>query len=253
MDLFAVKLIMFGTIFLFGMAGGTLPRILGEGRHGETLLTLGSGFAGGVFLGAGVIHLLGDSHEFFAEAAGKGDYPYFLLVGGIGFLIVLMLEKVLVRADEGDAANSNHPYILLAVLSLHSMIAGTALGLESELSGALVLLLAVVAHKSFAAFALGLSFRQGGLARRRYFSLLLLFSLTTPLGVLIGASLNNFLQSEIALELEAVFDGLAGGTFIYVASMDVIGHEFDDGRLRWAKFTAVALGFGLMALLAIWA
>jgi hypothetical protein len=34
--------------------------------------------------------------------------------------------------------------------------------------------------------------------------------------------------------------------------MDVIGQEFDDGRMRWSKSAAVASGFGLMALLAIW-
>ncbi len=132
MDPFVTKLIMFVVIFLFGVARGLLPRILGGWTHGGTLLKLGSGFAGGVFLGAGTIHLLGDSHEFFAEVSGGTDYPFFLLLGGIGFLLILLLEKVLVRAEEGEAATGTHPFILLAVLSLHSFIAGTALGLESE-------------------------------------------------------------------------------------------------------------------------
>ena len=115
-----------------------------------------------------------------------------------------------------------------------------------------MLLLAIVAHKSFAAFALGVSFEKARLARRRYVLLLALFSITTPAGVLIGAGLGDTLQSDVALELEAIFDGLAAGTFIYVATIDVIGQEFDDGRMRWSKFAAVASGFGLMALLAIW-
>ena len=252
MDPFVVKLLMAGVLFVFGFGGGTIPRMLATTQRGETLLTLGGGFAGGVFLGAGTIHLLGDSHAFFAEANGGTDYPYFLLVGGVGFLLILFLEKVLVRAEETDAASGSHPFILLIVLSLHSFIAGTALGLETETAAAFILLAAILAHKSFAAFALGSSFQERGLPARRYYSLLAIFSIMTPLGVMLGAGLNSVLASQTALEFEAIFDGLAGGTFIYVASMDVIGHTFDDTRLRRGKFAAIALGFGLMALLAIW-
>lgn len=252
MDPFVTKLLMAAVLFIFGFAGGTIPRMLATSKRGETLLTLGGGFAGGVFLGAGTIHLLGDSHEFFAQATGGAEYPYFLLVGGVGFLLILFLEKVLVSREETEAASGSHPFVLLIVLSLHSFIAGTALGLETETAAAIILLVAILAHKSFAAFALGSSFQEHGLARRRYFALLSIFAIMTPLGVMLGAGLSSVLQSQTALEFEAIFDGLAGGTFIYVASMDVIGHTFDDARLKRAKFAAIALGFALMALLAIW-
>ncbi len=251
MDILAAKLIMAVVIFAFGMTGGLLPRMLGQARHGDTLLVLGSGFAGGVFLGAGFIHLLGDSHEYFAEVTAA-DYPLFLMVGGVGFLLILLIEKVLARAEETDAAGGAHPFILLLVLSLHSFIAGTALGLESNLFAAVVLLVAIVAHKSFAAFALGISFIESGLARRRYLGLLATFSIMTPLGLLLGTALSDALQSDTALELEAIFDGLAGGTFIYVATMDVLGRTFDGQQMRWQKYAAIAAGFGLMAVLAIW-
>ena len=68
MDIFVVKLWMFVIIFLFGIGGGILPTLFGKTKYGYTLLTLGNAFAGGIFLGAGMIHLLGDSHKFFAEA-----------------------------------------------------------------------------------------------------------------------------------------------------------------------------------------
>lgn len=75
----------------------------------------------------------------------------------------------------------------------------------------------------------------------------------TPLGLLVGAGLSDALESDIAIELEAIFDGLAGGTFIYVATMDVIGRTFEQRHHRWGKYAAIAAGFGLMAVLAIWA
>jgi zinc transporter 1/2/3 len=174
------------------------------------------------------------------------------MVGGIGFLLILLLEKVLVRAEETDTAASANPYILMAILSVHSIIAGMALGLESATAGAVILLVAILIHKSFAAFALGISFETTGLSKRRYYSYLSFFSLMTPLGVLLGALLNRLLHNQTALALEAIFDGLAGGTFIYIASMDVIGRSFADDEMRWGKYGAIALGYGLMALLAVW-
>lgn len=251
MDIFIVKLLMFAVIFMSGFGGGVLPRLLRATQHGQTFLTLGSAFAGGVFLGAGVIHLLGDSHTYFV-AAGDVSYPLFLFVGGIGFLLILLLEKVLVRAEETDAAVSANPYILLAVLSLHSLIAGAALGLESAFAGALILLFAILAHKSFAAFALGISFQEAQLGTKKYYSLLAFFSIMTPLGVLLGAVLNKLLLSQTSLELEATFDGLAGGTFIYVASTDILGSLFADHQMQGFKYVLTMLGYGLMALLAIW-
>lgn len=252
MDLLTAKMLMAVAIFTFGMTGGLLPRVLRRTKHGDAWLTLGSGFAGGVFLGAGLIHLLGDSHEFFAEVSGGDEYPYFLMVGGFGFLLILLLEKVLARSEETDAAEGQHPFILLIVLSLHSFIAGTALGLEGNLLAAIILLVAIVAHKSFAAFALGISFVASGMARRRHLALLAMFSVMTPLGLFLGTGLRDALASDAALELEAIFDGLAAGTFLYVASMDVIGRTFDDHTMRWAKFTSIAGGFAFMAVLAIW-
>lgn len=246
------KLLMAAVIFVVGLAGGLAPRVLGGLRAGEAILRYGSALAGGIFLGAGVIHLLGDSHEYFAAVAPGGDYPLFLMVGGVGFLLILLLEKVLVRGSESGIASSQHPLLLMIVLSLHSLIAGTALGLEGGTAAAWGLLAAILAHKAFAAFALSVGFVAAAMPRARFFTLLAVFAATTPAGVVTGALLGDALQSDAALELEAIFDGLAGGTFIYVASMDIIGGAFDRKAARWPTFAAIAAGFALMALLAIW-
>lgn len=43
------------------------------------------------------------------------------------------------------------------------------------------------------------------------------------------------------------------GTFVYVALMEVVPKELEDGRHRGLKMAAMLLGFGLMSLLAVWA
>lgn len=51
---------------------------------------------------------------------------------------------------------------------------------------------------------------------------------------------------------EALFDALAAGTFLYVAVVDIIDVEFSHHHSQWLKFALVALGLGLMAVVAIW-
>ncbi|THB67984.1 MAG: hypothetical protein D6E12_07450, partial [Desulfovibrio sp.] len=50
---------------------------------------------------------------------------------------------------------------------------------------------------------------------------------------------------------EAVFDGLAAGTFLYVAILDVIHEEFSQPALRGPKFLVFLCGIGIMAGLAL--
>jgi zinc transporter 1/2/3 len=48
------------------------------------------------------------------------------------------------------------------VLSVHSVILGLALGAQSALAGAVIVFLAIVAHKGAAGFALGVGYQRAG-------------------------------------------------------------------------------------------
>jgi solute carrier family 39 (zinc transporter), member 1/2/3 len=247
-----LKVLSAFAIFATAMASGFLPLKLGTSDKGRRLLILGSAFAGGVFLGAGLIHMIGDSQEKFSELGSDDEYPLALLLAGIGLLMVLLIEKVAAASDEATASSNRRPYLLLAVLSVHSLIAGTSLGLEGAAGTFVVILIAILAHKGFAAFSLGVSFNQAKLSPTQYRRLLLFFSLTTPLGVILGTIAASALHGRTATRFEAIFDGLAAGTFLYVATLDLISETFEDLVLRWGKFFSLGAGFSLMALIAIW-
>jgi zinc transporter 1/2/3 len=247
-----LKVLSAVAIFLVAISSGFLPLRLGATDRGRYLLMWGSAFAAGVFLGAGLIHLLGDGQEKFAELGTSEDYPMALALCGVGLLFVLLIEKVAAATEESDAANVRQPYLLLAVLSVHSLIAGASLGLEGAAGAYVMILIAILAHKGFAAFALGVSFVEAGLPLPKYRRLLIFFACTTPLGVILGTIAASALAGRTALRFEAVFDGLAAGTFLYVATMDMMSESFSVRTARWGKFTSVAVGFTLMALLAIW-
>ena len=51
---------------------------------------------------------------------------------------------------------------------------------------------------------------------------------------------------------EGIFDALAGGTFVYVAVLDIIDEAFADKVDLGAKFAVLMAGFLGMALLALW-
>src|SRR5215207_7856368 len=152
--------------------------------------------AGGVFLGAGLIHMLPDAQEAFSTAFGAPDYPWFALLAGGGFLLILCLDKLLAAplaptGSDERAGQLLSAYVLLLVLAVHSLITGIALGVETGAAATLVILLAVLAHKGTAAFALGVALVQGGIPAARLRLLIALFALTTPIGIAVGTAIST--------------------------------------------------------------
>ena len=86
---------------------------------------------------------------------------------------------------EAGARNGIAPYLLLVTLSIHSLIAGITLGISTA-AGATVLLIAILAHKGAAGFALGSTFREADIPPRTRIPALLVFVGSTPLGVVLG-------------------------------------------------------------------
>lgn len=249
------KILAICLVFISGCIGGLLPLRIRMSERGQRLLDLGNAFAGGIFLGAGFIHLLGDALENFKAAAPDMDYPLPFLLCGLAFLTVLAIEKVWLHGHAEEAVTENrtfYPFLLLFVLSLHSTIAGLSLGLEQTLSASLILLIAILAHKSSAAFALGVSLRRAGLPTVRFCGLVALFSAMTPLGIGLGAAFAAGASGHAAAWGETIFDSLAAGTFLYIAVVDILDEVFGTPEDRPLKFALTLGAFILMALLALW-
>ncbi|MCH2134635.1 MAG: ZIP family metal transporter [Phycisphaerales bacterium] len=262
---FSMILLWAGLIALVGAAGVFAPWL--AARHaGANAIAYGNSFAGGVLLAAGLIHLLADANDGFASAYPDLDYPAAFAVATLAFLLVLGLERVIPRAMEagsdGDSPEAAAllgagqgggltPYLLLVTLSIHSLIAGVTLGISTA-AGAGVLLIAIMAHKGAAGFALGSTFRDAQVPPRTRIPALLVFVGSTPLGVILGgAAIDAF--GPGSGQAEAWFKAVAAGTFLYIATLDIVREEFFPGgtnrgrRLLWAL-----LGAGVMALVAIW-
>lgn len=89
----------------------------------------------------------------------------------------------------------------------------------------------------------------------------LFFSLTTPIGVLIGIGVSSTYDesSPKALITEGVLGSAAAGILIYMALVDLLAEDFmnprvqNNGKLQVIVNFSLLLGTALMSVLAIWA
>lgn len=260
-----IKLALMTSILAAGLLGGALPlrrRSLSAGH----LLSFGNAFAAGVFLGAGLIHMLPEAVDAWQELGV--EYPVAFLMAAGGFLLMLLFEHALLPETAHEIVHTPLPdrfteigrqerreltaYTVLTALSAHSLLAGLALGAEPDLGGALVIAVAILGHKAVDGFALGISLARSPLPARLAWSLLGLFSLATPTGILLGMAMGGALDGPVRHGIEASVLALAAGSFAYVATLDILRDELHEPGGRLAKWLLVATGLFLMGVLAIW-
>ena len=141
------------------------------------------------------------------------------------------------------------PLSIICSLSVHSIFEGIATGLASDVSDCLTLVIAIVAHKWAAAMSLGFSlisvFEQQKIVT---IIMIIIFSLSTPLGVLIGA-----LISEDSDLVTIIFNSLAAGTFVYIACSEIIIREMEKDRCLALKAIMVTVGIVIITLITTFA
>ena len=160
--------------------------------------------------------MLGDVTQDFMQI-GHG-YPFSFLLAGITFLLLLWLEHLGTEVYQHKGENNRSFAILsLIMLSIHSFLAGAALGLSVQYSVIIVLLLAIVMHKWAEAFALAVQITKATLPISVGIMLFLIFTLMTLLGILLGSVATYNIQ-KIPL-LEPIFSAMAAGTFLYLGTL----------------------------------
>lgn len=250
MDFLTTNIIFMVIIFIVGISGGNAAKYLANSKASAGRLALGNAFAGGVFLGAGLLHMLADSSENFTDLLPAVDYPVPALIAGGAILLILGIDQLGRQHFQGNAVQNGT--LLLIVLSLHSLIAGLSLGLERDVSASLAIFFAIIAHKGAAGFSLGTALAAAGVSDTLRRNRLLIFASATPIGVALGTYMTSTMEGRDAQMSEMIFDGLAAGTFLYIALMDICREAFADAYQRWFKLILAILGFIVMAVVAIW-
>ena len=213
-------------------------------------LGIGEAFAAGVFLGAGLIHMLGDADATFG--AQGIDFPYAPLLCGAVLLLLLWAEHAgHLMAQRSGQATAVLPLTAVAMLSIHSILMGAAFGITTSWSVAIAVFVAVLAHKGAASFALGLELVRSSMPRRQQWRLFCLFVAMFPIGVGLGQAVSHMTDAHPLVE--ASFSAVAAGTFLFFGTLHGLAASPLITRCCNAKeFAGAVAGFALMAVVAIW-
>ncbi|MDR3443241.1 MAG: ZIP family metal transporter [Legionella sp.] len=243
--------ILFGfSIFVVILLAGWYPfkKRIKDDQHidfpiGETLAT-------GVFLGAGLLHMLPEANSLFKSMGYS--YPFAFIIAGAVFLIFLWFEHL--GKELYHHHNAEHPaFALLAwgMLSVHSMMLGAALGLAHYNSVIIMLFLAIITHKWAESFAIAVQLNKSSMSMNKSLIFFILFSFMTPLGIYFGWYFGH------GVETNSIFDPIlmsaSAGTFLYLGTLHGLERCVMVERCcNLSDFSFVIIGFALMAAVAIY-
>lgn len=233
------------------LAAGWYPfkKRLRDGEHVE--FPLGETLATGVFLGAALLHMLPESNDLFK--ALNFNYPFAYLITGIVFLLFLWFEHV--AKELYHHRESTHPaFAILAwiMLSIHSLVVGTALGFSNDYPIMIMLYLAIITHKWAESFAIAIQLNKTSLKPINGVILFLIFMFMTPLGIYLGWYFGQ--DAETKSILAPILIAASAGTFLYLGTLHGLERCVMVERCcNLRDFSFVIIGFCLMASVAAYA
>jgi len=250
MPIVSFKIIAALSILLLTVIAGLWPLRLA--RNYKHLLHFGDAFASGVFLSAALLHLLPESEASFNHVLGTINYPAAQLICIITFIVLLLMERSVLIYGHSHKPDHNitTPLLLTLVLTIHSFVEGAAIGISSSFAGAFVIYLAIIAHKGSESFALSANLHRYNLSLRSITRIILIFSLMTPLGVFAASLTKSLLHTSSGEWLEAIFNAVATGTFLYLGTAHIVEGEKSFDNI--GEIVSLIIGITLMAVVAIW-
>lgn len=145
---------------------------------------------------------------------------------------------------------------LLTALSIHALLEGLAIGIQTSTAEVMILFTAVISHKLVVAFCLGVELTASqGSQFKNHFMAIFVFSFGSVVGIMIGMGLVD-LNSVTESKFLPIMQGIAGGTLLYVTLCEVLPRE----KARWhqnrsrraaglAQFLSFSTGFAVMTFM----
>lgn len=248
--LLSFKIIAAIAIFSAAFFAGILPAMFdekpGRGRF------LAEALASGIFIGAALFHMLPDAQNGFTTL--DISYPVAILLCVSGFILLTIIERSSKTLNKKMHSAKITGILLTVILSIHSIIEGAALGINMTIAGAFVIFIAILVHKSLASFALVVSLRRADFRMRRVMTMLVVFSIMTPLGIFMASMIGSLLAHDSGILAESTLNAITAGSFLYIGTLDTLGKQLKPQRLieRLREFSAFMVGLVLMGIVAAW-
>ncbi len=235
-------------------AGGYVPLFRQEQARRAGGFPLGQAFTAGVFLALSMTIMLPAGFDLLGRAFPDAIYPIASLIALVTFLILLALEHLTTHiekagtATEAELSSPLIPIIMTVMIAIPSFFLGAALGV-SDTPAAILIFIAILVHKGSAGFALALKMVRSTLSRSQTFAIFSLFAFATPLGIIVGEEIHQYLAGHLMFVVKGTIHSLAAGTFLYMGALHEMRHTpliEDCGSKR--GFALMLAGFVLTAL-----
>ena len=231
------------SIVIASIVGGIVPLLF---RPTHKRMQLAISFVGGVMVGVAILDLI-------PEALEAGDSHQVMCWLLAGFLTLFLLERFLPShchdvADDQHGSPCEHEHRLTGAgafvgLTIHSLLAGIALGAAWVLGGlpiALGVFVAIVLHKPFDALTLIALLRVGSTSRGKLIVINVMYALTVPCGVLIfmigGTTSPEAMSAAIAF---------SAGMFLCISLSDLLPELHFHGHDRFSLTISLLLGLAV--------
>ena len=152
-------------------------------------------------------------------------------------------------------------YVLEGAIAVHSVIMGVSLGAlgNGDIAVIKVLMIAYGFHQLLEGISLGCAISATDLDVRKIVGLVVFFSGTLPIGIVIGLSMASATESDTGETIAGFANALAAGILLYVSLVEMLADEFSNNvvvnnyALKTKMILCITGGIGIMALLALWA
>ena len=217
---------LFG-ILLAAFAGGLYPLLRPSRARDIQGFPLGEAFTSGVFLALALTMMLPSAFYVLGRAFPNLDFPLASLVAVAAFMLLLALEHAShIVAEEAAEAHVEElpaliPLIMTTMIAIPSFLLGAAFSV-SRPDTAVFIFIAIMMHKSSAAFGLALIMVRSQLKHWQAWLTFTIFAFATPAGIILGADLHNALGDYAMMVAKGVILALAGGTFLFLSTV----HQF---------------------------
>lgn len=284
MKVFVLKYVAAAVIWITTLIGNSLVLCVKAIKWQSRLEALASG----VFLGAGLAHLLGESFEELSDVV---DYPLAPAVCLGTFTILTFVEmftfgehdasqfhinvnnndhegsapadrsEIEVLEDEktiedffGDEFKklSIQTTVLYIIMLIHSITAGLALGILSTIGGVVAILCAIVGHKPVEAFAVALVIIKERPTKLLFWIIIIFYTLMTPAGIIAGVIIRDYVQNALVM---GIIGSFSAGTFLFVGAHEwahMVAHKAElSNKEKFWHFLFFFIGVIWMLLIAI--
>ncbi|XP_044979531.1 zinc transporter 9-like [Hordeum vulgare subsp. vulgare] len=175
------------------------------------------------------------------------------------------VSAIIASSSCDDGAKLIRHRVISQVLELgiivHSVIIGMSLGASENAGTIRPLVVALTFHQFFEGIGLGGCIVQARFRHKSFLMMTFFFSLTLPIGVVIGIGIASTYDenSPRALIAEGLLSAAAAGILIYMALVDLLAEDFmnprvqNNGRLQVIINISLLVGIALMSMLAVWA